>query len=137
MPFSGPRLAAARRAAGLTQGQLAASVGTRRAGVSDWECGAARPHASQVPAVAAAVGLDALEFLAPDPSAVTLADLRQAAGLSVEELSMAAGVSMRRYKRLEDGAKQREPVDELLRVLAGLLAVPLVTVRVAIRNSHS
>ena len=76
MPFSGARLAAARLAAEMTQEQLARSIGSDQARVSEWERGLFSPRPGQVPALAGAVAavaqqarveLDRRKVLLKDP----------------------------------------------------------------------
>ena len=132
MAFSGARLAACRVAAGLTQERLAQLVHTEQTRVSDWERGVMTPRPATIPELAAAVGLDALAFLAPDAESVTLEDLRLAAGLSRGELAATIGASLPRYRRLEIGARRRDIAPDLVTRLASVLSVPEVTVRRAI-----
>ena len=132
MAFSGARLAAARAAAGLTQERLANIVGTEQTRVSDWERGATTPRPGLIPELAAAVGMDALEFLGADPAEPALEDLRLAAGLSRQALAEEIGISLARYRRVEIGATRRDPNAELIAHVAHVLAVPVVTVRRAI-----
>jgi transcriptional regulator with XRE-family HTH domain len=135
VPFSGPRLARIRVAAGLTQRQLAIAVNSGQGRVSEWERGVAAPHPSFIPALAAALGMDALEFLATDPAAPTLEDLRLAAGLSMHAISEASGISLPRYRRIEIGATRRDPPTGVVDILARLFAVPVVTVQQAVAVS--
>ena len=137
LAFSGARLAESRLAAGLTQSRLAEIVSSTQTRVSDWERGVSSPHPSLVPPLAAAVGLDALEFLGADPDAPLLIDLRLAAGLSRQGLAEALGIPHQRYRRLESGALRRDQPDELIERLATLLSVPAVMVRRAIILARS
>jgi DNA-binding XRE family transcriptional regulator len=108
--FSGARLAAARRNAGLTQDQLGRAVGVGQARVSDWERGATTPRPEVVPRIAAALSLKALEFLAPDLEAAALEDLRLAAGRSHQTVADELGISRRgteRWRRVRPGAPRR------------------------------
>lgn len=136
LAFSGSRMARWRVAAGLTQVQLADVIGTKQERVSDWERGVTTPRPQLIPMLAEALGLDALLFLAADPGAPDLADLRLAAGLSSGELAAAAGITVPRYRRLELGAAHREPAPALVEKLAQLLALPVVTVRAAIEEAR-
>lgn len=136
MAFSGSRLAASRAAAGLTQERLARRLGTEQTRVSDWERGATTPRPALIPELAAAVGLDALEFLGADPAEPSLEDLRLAAGLSRQTLAQMVGMSLDRYRRLEIGATRRDPPAPLVEQLARRLAVPAVTVRRAVEAAR-
>lgn len=53
MGFSGERLADARRAAGLTQDQLAELMATQQRRVSDWERGVIDPQPASIPRLTA------------------------------------------------------------------------------------
>jgi transcriptional regulator with XRE-family HTH domain len=127
--FSGARLAATRLKAGLTQEQLARSVGVDQARVSDWERGATTPRPEVIPEIAAALSLSALELLVQDPDAAALEDLRLAAGRSPQSLATELGISRRRYRALETGATRRWPSDSLIESLAEALTVPASAVR--------
>ncbi len=132
MAFSGSRLAAGRLAAGLTQQRLAQLMHTEQTRVSEWERGVMTPRPGLIPKIAAAIGMDALAFLAADSSVPSLEDMRLAAGLTMDELAEQVGISRYRYRGIEIGAVQREPADELVRRLAHIFAVPTATVRQAI-----
>jgi transcriptional regulator with XRE-family HTH domain len=130
--FSGARLAAGRLAAGLTQERLAQIVQTEQTRVSEWERGVMTPRPCVMPKLAAAIGLDALEFLAADAGSPTLEDMRLAAGLTMQEVADKLGISLRRYRGVEIGSTRRDPADSLVEQLARIFAVPAVTVRRAI-----
>ena len=134
--FSGQRLAAARVAAGLTQQQLADSLGADKARISEWERGASQPRASRMPDIAKAVDVDALELMADDYEHLDLEALRVAAGLSRQALAAAVGMTLPRYQRLEAGERTSELPEDLLQRVARILSVPAVTVRVAAENSR-
>lgn len=132
MAFSGSRLAAGRVAAGLTQERLAQLLQTEQTRVSEWERGVLTPRPNVMPKLAAAIGMDALEFLAADPAAPTLEDMRLAAGLTMQEVADQLGISLRRYRGVEIGSTRRDPAEPLIDELARTFAVPKVTVRRAI-----
>ena len=129
MAFSGERLRDARTAAGISQPELAATVGTTQGRISDWERGRAIPRARYIPKLAAALGMDALDFSGADPDRPELEALRLAAGLSMEAIAAAAGTTTTRYRRLERGELRHDLEPELIESLAVVLAVPAVVVR--------
>lgn len=90
------------------------------------------PRPDLMPKLAAAIGMDALEFLAVDPASPSLEDMRLAAGLTMDAVAEQLGISRRRYRGIEIGATRRDPTDELIERLARIFAVPSVTVRRAI-----
>ena len=132
MTFSGSRLAAGRVAAGLTQARLAQLLQTEQTRISEWERGVMTPRPRLVPKLAAAIGLDALEFLAADPAAPSLEDMRLAAGLTMRDVSAQVGISLKRYRLIEIGATRRDPPPQVVDDLARIFAVPVVTVRRAV-----
>ncbi len=136
MAFSGARLAAGRLAAGLTQERLAQLMHTEQARVSEWERGVMIPRPGLIPALAAAIGMDALEFLAAAPAAPTLEDMRLAAGLTMQCVADHLAISLGRYRGVEIGSTRRDPSDEVVGQLAQLFAVPVVTVRRAIDSAR-
>ena len=113
----------ARSARGLTQGQLARMVdvaGGER--VSQWERGVRGPAVRLIPAVAAALGVSPLEFLAM-PNGVDLRALRLASGNTSSEVAVQLHVSTATYLRWESG-RQRAPRDPaVLRSLSRALGV--------------
>ncbi|MDX3578657.1 helix-turn-helix transcriptional regulator [Streptomyces sp. FL07-04A] len=70
--FSGGRLRAARRAAGLTAEQVADAVGRSPWAVWRWERGAAQPGIGTADLLADAVGVSLPDLLADDRQAVTV-----------------------------------------------------------------
>ena len=132
MAFSGSRLAAGRVAAGLTQERLAQLLQTEQTRISEWERGVMTPRPNLIPKMAAAVGLDALEFLASDPAMPTLEDMRLAAGLTMRDIAAEVGISLKRYRLIEIGATRRDPPPQVVEDLARIFAVPAVTVRRAV-----
>lgn len=70
----GARIAEARRAKGLTQGQLAQAIGaSSNMAVSRWERGEIRPSATHAVALARALGTTVEELLAEEPHPPTVA----------------------------------------------------------------
>ncbi|QJS13213.1 helix-turn-helix transcriptional regulator [Streptomyces argyrophyllae] len=68
--FSGPRLRAARHAAGLTAEQVADAVGRSPWAVWRWERGVAQPGIGTADQLADVVGVSLPDLLADDRSAV-------------------------------------------------------------------
>ncbi len=132
MAFSGSRLAAGRVAAGLTQARLAQLLQTEQTRISEWERGVMTPRPNLIPKMAVAIGLDALEFLASDPAMPTLEDMRLAAGLTMRDIAVQVGISLKRYRLIEIGATRRDPPLQVVEDLARIFAVPVATVRRAI-----
>jgi transcriptional regulator with XRE-family HTH domain len=120
----------------LTQQQLADALGSKKQRISEWERGVTQPRASWVPAVARAINVDPLELMADDYEHLDLEALRVAAGLSRQALSAAVGTTLSRYQRLEAGERTSDLPEDLLKPLARILSVPVVTVRAAAENSR-
>ena len=125
-------MAAGRAAAGLTQQQLAQLLQTEQTRISEWERGVMTPRPNLMPKLAAAIGLDALEFLAVDPVAPALEDMRLAAGLTMRDVAAQVGISLKRYRLIEIGATRRDPPPQVVEDLARVFAVPAVTVHRAV-----
>lgn len=122
--FRGDRLRRGRLAAGLTREALAARVGLRSADrIKDWELGVHAPQPRHVPALAGAVGIDPVWLYDVDPRAAPLALLRRVRGLSLQQLSAAAGVPLMTCQRLEQGRGRPDPA--VLGRLAAALGVPV------------
>ena len=136
MAFSGSRLAAQRLAAGLTQERLAQLVHSEQSRVSEWERGVMTPRPNLMPKIAAAVGMDALEFLASDSTSPTLEDMRLASGLTMQSVADRLGITQLRYRNMEIGATRRDPAPEIVEQLARIFAVPPVTVSRAIEAAR-
>ncbi|MDF9810872.1 helix-turn-helix transcriptional regulator [Streptomyces sp. SPB162] len=79
--FDGRRVRAVRRAADLTQSQVAKALGIADPTVASWETGQSCPDGDRLPALAAALGAD-LDALFPREGWPDLADLRCDAGYS-------------------------------------------------------
>jgi Predicted transcriptional regulators len=123
-------------AAGLTQERLAELLHTQQRRISDWERGVIAPRPESMPKLAAAIGVDALEFLAGDGPA-SLEDMRLAAGLSMDDVAAKLDISRSRYRAIEIGATRRDPATRLVDELARMFGVPAPTVRVAIASARS
>lgn len=63
----GPRLRAARRAAGMSQEELGAAIGVSKMAVSKYESGAAVPGSARLAALAEALGVPVSWILEPTP----------------------------------------------------------------------
>ena len=100
-PFNAEGLAAARSAAGLSRAAVAERLGIHRQRVYDWEQGQSTPHARQLPALAAAVGVRASELVVGR----SLRSRRYAAGLTQEAAAAAVGVSRPEWSRWESGLR--------------------------------
>lgn len=77
------RIRAARKAAGMTQQELAAALGINRATLSRYESGAIDPPSSQIPRIAQAVGVSTATLMGWEETGQALA----AAGLSALDLA--------------------------------------------------
>jgi transcriptional regulator with XRE-family HTH domain len=136
--FDGSRLAACRRARGLSQVELAERLQQARTGtevsvaeaarqirtlvvqVSCYESGRTRPRARAVQALAGVLDVDVLELLAAD-TPITLSTLRARHGLTQGDVAAQLGMSRSLYAAVEQG---RRPVsDAELTQLATVLAV--------------
>ncbi|MFZ3470301.1 helix-turn-helix domain-containing protein [Streptomyces sp. 4.24] len=86
----GQRIRAERRAADVTQEQLAVAVGVSKSAVANWEKGASLPDPEKLPALARSLG-KALDDLFPRHGLPDLADLRGDAGLAQYEVAEVLG----------------------------------------------
>ena len=120
-------LVALRRSAGLTQAELAALIDSpgRELRVGEWERGEAQPRPQHLARLAAALGVEPLELLDVDPSDPPLIALRIAAGLTLERVSRATGLSVTAYRRLEIGLVRRDPDPDVMRSLADALGISM------------
>lgn len=100
-PFNPESLTAARLAAKLSRAAVAAQLGVHRQRVHDWEQGTSTPHARQVPALAAAVGVPASSLV----DGWSLRSRRYAAGLTQEDAAAAVGVARPEWSRWESGLR--------------------------------
>jgi len=115
----------ARSARGLTQSQLARIIdvsGGER--VSEWERGVRTPAVRLIPAVAAALGVTALEFFAL-PNGVDLKALRLASGKTSTEIAEQTQVSSATYLRWESGRSRATRDAAVRRSLAKALGIRL------------
>ena len=100
-PFRPEALTTARLAAGMSRAVVAARVGVARGRVHAWENGDSTPHAHQIPALAATVGV-APETLMLDRS---LRSRRYATGVTQAEAAAAVGVNRAEWSRWESGLR--------------------------------
>jgi transcriptional regulator with XRE-family HTH domain len=122
------RLKAARRAAGLTQAQLAEQIGVSQGRISAWEQGTRRPDASRLHRLASALDVDVLTLLRKGP--VTLRVLRFRAGFTQEQLAHSLGMPRSTWSAIERG-ELALPTDDAA-ALARLLNVETVDVLAAV-----
>lgn len=120
-------LVALRKAAGLTQADLAALIGSpgRELRVGEWERGEVQPRPQFLARLAAALGVPPLELLDVDAADPPLIALRLAAGLTLDQVSQVTGLSITAYRRLEIGVVRRNPEPAGMQRLAGALGVSL------------
>jgi transcriptional regulator with XRE-family HTH domain len=118
--FSPSRLLAARRAAGLTQAQLARVLGYRhgQGPVGAWERGERRPDAPTLLRIAQALTVTVDDLLEPELEP-TLELLRVRAGLTQAQLAARLGVSRSTWAVLEQGGRplNADEIDEIADVL--------------------
>lgn len=136
--FSGRRLAEARRAAGLTEEDLAGAIGVSSGlRIRAWESGEAeRPRPRFIPLLAEALGIDPLSLLDVDPEDPPLVALRVAAGKAIQDVCNELGMALMNYQRLESGIVAYE-LDESTAVgLADAFGVTAARVRAALRRSR-
>ncbi len=133
--LDGDALRSARERAGLSQNDLARVLGLASGGrISLWERGEARPRSPRLlHDVASALEVPAVQLLAPSESGPSLRWMRFAAGLSVEELALAAHVSASSVKRWEAVGLSR-PTERVVAALAHALGASVDDIRHALRT---
>ena len=133
--LDGDALRSARERAGLSQNDLARVLGLASGGrISLWERGEARPRSPQLlHALAAALATPVAELLESPRGGPTLRWLRFAAGLSVEDLALAAHTSPSSVKRWEAEGLAR-PTERVVSALVAALGSSEEDVRHALRS---
>jgi transcriptional regulator with XRE-family HTH domain len=103
--FSGSRLRAARRAAGLTQAQVSDAVGVHATVIAHWERGERVPRVDRLGALARVLRVPASELTDPRAAgaAASLQQLRVGAGLLQGQVAAQAGLTRTKYAALERG----------------------------------
>ncbi|GAA4554297.1 helix-turn-helix domain-containing protein [Amycolatopsis samaneae] len=123
MPYLDPqRLAAARRAAGLSLAELARLVGVGRSRVWDWENGRQSPSPARLTALAEALDADVGQLLAAEET-TTLRGMRVRAGLTLAQLAQQAGIPTSTYSGWERTRLRHPPARAVLTALAAALDV--------------
>jgi transcriptional regulator with XRE-family HTH domain len=103
--FDAERLRAARRAAHLTQRQLADQVGVTETAIANWEGGGRSPRVDRLGQLARALGVRPIDLTdAAGTGTPSLLQLRLGAGLLQEQVAEAARMTRQKYQTLEGGA---------------------------------
>lgn len=133
-----PALREARRAKGLTQGQLSNLVGVASAPrVSAWESGQQIPHPGQLRKLADVLEVPITQLLEPVPvEDRDLRRLRIEAGLTIVELAARVHVAEPTLKRWERGEVKGLPRRLPLIEIARALRVDEATVAAAMRRTQ-
>lgn len=135
--LSGARLAAIRVAAGLTQSDLAQRIGTHQSRVAEWESCRSQPHARFMERLVVVLNVTAGDLTTGGADHPTLGDLRKAAGLTVDDVVEATGISVRLYRSLETGKRVNEPPAQAVLRLAALLKVHPSKITAAINAARA
>jgi transcriptional regulator with XRE-family HTH domain len=101
--FDPARLRAAREAAKLSRGALAAATGVHVSTVGEWEAGRQVPRVETVAALARALRIEPADLLEPLNGAVTLERLRAGAGMSQQQVADVTGMLRNTYSAVERG----------------------------------
>ena len=133
-PVNHQFLRLARQAAGLTQAQLAAAVGTTTGKIREWERGTCLPGPDFLRLLGNALDVDTDALTRASPG---LEALRVAAGLSVAEAALAAGTSVTRYRQLERGWLCDRPDPSIIAGLIQALGAPTHSVLAAIDEDRA
>lgn len=135
--FDPGRLRAARAAASLTRGALAAAAEVHENEVKEWESGRRVPQVVAVAALARALHISPLDLLDRDGDRdLTLQELRATAGLTQQRAAEAAGLLRTTYSQLERGETViLSPADAA--AIAGALGTDPDRVRAAHASSRA
>ncbi|MFF3755678.1 helix-turn-helix domain-containing protein [Streptomyces sp. NPDC002185] len=126
-PFHPGRAASVRRQLGLTLGQVAWAIAAYRgeplhpSTVTAWEAGTATPDAAHVHALAAALWCSPVDLVG---EAVTLAQCRTVAGLSVAQTATALGMTHTRWEEAERRNRWRGTAEQTRALLRTLRPPP-------------
>ena len=101
--FDGQRLRGARRAARLTQRQLAERLGIGETGVANWETGQRVPRTDRLGELARILRVKPSDLTSTEEEPVSLVQLRVAAGLLQEQVASRARLTRTKYSALERG----------------------------------
>lgn len=138
--FDARRLRAAREAAHLTQGALAEAAGAHLKEVREWESGRRVPQVDALASLAKALHLGSpLDLLARDPDqALTLQQMRTAAGLSQQLTAEAAGLLRTTYSQVERGETATLSADDAAAIGRALHedAADVIAAHAASRSAH-
>ncbi|MFG2292684.1 helix-turn-helix domain-containing protein [Streptomyces sp. NPDC048603] len=104
--FDGGLVRRARRAADLTQAELAGRLGVSEAAAANWEAGRSRPGPEKFPAIARELAVD-MDELFPREGLRDLGDVRCDAGLSQKEAAKALGTRSESAVRKAESGKRR------------------------------
>ena len=90
-----------------------------------------------LPAMAAALHMEALSLLDVDEQDPPLSALRMAAGLTVPEVVEASGIPYTTYYRVESGGVRGEPPTRLTKAVAHALRISPARLELAVARSRA
>ncbi|MFF8958689.1 helix-turn-helix domain-containing protein [Streptomyces sp. NPDC014894] len=132
-PFDGRAFRARRRAADLTQRQIAEAVGVQEAAVARWESETTKPLPETLPILARLLGMS-LDTLFPREGKPDLADLRADAGYSQKDtIAITKASTTSSVRKAESGVRRLS--DELVALLAAAYGVSERALRAAQERS--
>lgn len=137
--FDHARFRAARISANLSQVALAEAVGVHVSTIRGWESGRQIPRVDAVAAVARELGRVPSDFLAPhEGAAVTLQQLRAAAGKSQQAIATEAGMLRNTYSAVERGETTTLSYEDTQGLAAafGITAEQVLAARTASRSAY-
>lgn len=128
---------AARRAAALTQAELAVKIGVKTTGtIRYWERGCQCPRPGNLIKLATALDIGMADLLRTPAAQPTLRSLRLDRGLTMQQVAERSGLTMSTYHRLEHGLPIRKPDNTTITALGRTLKVRKVILIPLIDQSH-
>ena len=128
MTYTGPKIKAARKSAGISQAELAERIGVPYQSIGQWERNERNPKIETLQRIADALSIPVYQLFGPEPNEISnnLKRIRLGRGLTQKELGDLLGVSQATVGQYE--TNQNPPKLETLQRIADALSISVTDI---------